>query len=139
MSTTTKTPTTPLNNSKGVPLLEFSFDNSEELKKKELKKNINQYNTLKFGAGYKPRCSDLERWHLYKVNESQFSPTFSCPFQFSSSFGDNITIEKKEDLLFSSSDTNVRFFAFFSFLFILFILFINFIITFCLFCFIFIE
>ena len=79
--------------SPSVPLLEFTNDKSTEPKKKESR---NQYNTLKFGAGYKPRCSDLERWHLYKVNEVQFHSNHSCPFNFSNQ------TEEKESVIEST-------------------------------------
>ena len=67
-----------------IPLLDLSKE--KETTKKTVKEGRNHYNTSKFGAGYKPRCSDLERWHLYLVNETQFAksglPNYTCSFNF---------------------------------------------------------
>ena len=69
-----------------VPLLELGLTREKTPSKSAKNDAKIHYNSAKFGAGYKPRCSDLERWQIYRTNESQFVqsglPNFSCIFNF---------------------------------------------------------
>lgn len=66
-----------------VPPLEIEGD--EVVKKKTLRQGKRKYYTHKMGAGYKSRCSDIERWQQFASEEarhvSDFT-NFSCPYRF---------------------------------------------------------
>ena len=66
-----------------VPLLQIQGDDAS--KKKTIRQGRRNYYTHKMGAGYKSRCSDLERWQQYTANEYRWASSatnFTCPFRF---------------------------------------------------------
>eukprot|EP01095_Lingulamoeba_sp_RSL-Kostka_P015012 TRINITY_DN6775_c0_g1_i1.p1 TRINITY_DN6775_c0_g1~~TRINITY_DN6775_c0_g1_i1.p1 ORF type:complete len:168 (-),score=50.76 TRINITY_DN6775_c0_g1_i1:24-527(-) len=64
-----------------IPKLEF---NKQDETRKRSKSLINSYNATKWGAGYKPRTTDIELWSLYCKKESLYSANvnYSAPFRY---------------------------------------------------------